>query len=129
MKQEARVFDMTSQPRLKIQCNKACKNNIIPTGMVNSSCKSDVICQKRVRVLMVMAEKEKGRPSRFRLPKSAAEEQVPADEAVSSSTKYKNKWTLKIFRKWQQQREMKVPLIDSGGLFKDNELHKVNPVS
>ena len=78
---------------------------------------------------MVMAEKEKGRPSRFRLPKSAAEEQVPADEAVSSSTKYKNKWTLKIFREWQQQRDMKVPLIDSGGLFKDNELHKVNPFS
>ena len=39
---------------------------------------------------MVMAEKEKGGPSRFRLPKSAAEKQVLADEAVSSSTKYKN---------------------------------------
>ena len=43
---------------------------------------------------MVMAEKEKGRPSRFSLPKSASEEQVLADEAVSSSTKYKNKWAL-----------------------------------
>ena len=40
MKHEARAFDMTSQPRLKIQCNKACKNDIIPAGMVNSSCKS-----------------------------------------------------------------------------------------
>ena len=47
---------------------------------------------------MVMAEKEKGRPSRFHLPKSATEEQVLADEAVPSSTKYKNKWALKIFR-------------------------------
>ena len=28
---------------------------------------------------MVMAEKEKGRPSRFRLPKSAAEEEVLAN--------------------------------------------------
>ena len=54
--------------------------------------------------------------------------EVPADEAVPSSTKYKNKWALKIFPKWQQQREMKVPLLDSGGLFKDYELHKVNPV-
>ena len=45
-----------------------------------------------------MAEKVKGRPSRFRLPKSASEEQVLADEAVPSSTKYKNKWALKIFR-------------------------------
>ena len=37
--------------------------------------------------LMVMAEKEKGGPSRFRLPKSAAEEEVLANEAVQSSTK------------------------------------------
>ena len=66
MKHEARVFDMTSQSRLKIQCNKACKNsrlkiqcnkacknsrlkiqcykacknNVFPAGMVDSSCKS-----------------------------------------------------------------------------------------
>ena len=78
---------------------------------------------------MVMAEKKKGRPSRFRLPKSASEEQVLADEAAPSSTKYKNKWALKPFREWQQQREMKVPILDPGGLFKDYELHKVNPVS
>ena len=76
-----------------------------------------------------MAEKKKGRPSRFLLPKSASEEQVLADEAVPSSTKYKNKWALKQFREWQQQREMKVPILDPGGLFKDYELHKVNPVS
>ena len=48
--------------------------------------------------LIVMAEKEKGRPNRSRLPKSASEEQVLADEAVPSSTKYKNKWALKICR-------------------------------
>ena len=76
---------------------------------------------------MVMAEKEKGRPSR--LPKSVSEEQVLADEAAPSSTKYKNKWALKIFGEWQQQREMKVPILNSGGLFKDYELHNVNPVS
>ena len=40
MKHEARVFDMTSQSRLKIQCNKLCKINVFPAGMVNSSCKS-----------------------------------------------------------------------------------------
>ena len=40
MKHEARVFDMTSQSRLKIQYNKACKINVFPAGMVNSSCKS-----------------------------------------------------------------------------------------
>ena len=78
---------------------------------------------------MVMAEKKKGRPSRFRLPKSASEEQVLADEAVPSFTKYKNKWALKLFREGQQQREMKVPILHPGGIFKDSELHKVTPVS
>ena len=78
---------------------------------------------------MVMAEKKKGRPSRFRLPKSASQEQVLAEEAVPSSTKHKNKWALKLFREWQQQRDKKVPILDPGGLFKDYELHKVNPVS
>ena len=76
-----------------------------------------------------MAEKKKGRPSRFRLPKSGSEEQVLADEAVPSSTKYKNKWASKISREWQHQRDMKVQILEPGGLFKDYELHKVNPVS
>ena len=75
--------------------------------------------------MMVMAEKKKGRPSRFRLPKSASEEQVLADEAVPPSTKYKNKWALKIFREWKQQSEMKVPILHPGGPFKDYELHKL----
>ena len=78
---------------------------------------------------MVMAEKKKGRPSRFRLPERASEEQVLAEEAVPSSTKYKNKWALKLFRECQQQRDKKVPILDPGGLSKDYELHKVNPVS
>ena len=78
---------------------------------------------------MVMAKNKYGRPNPFRLPKSASEEQVLADEAVPSSTKDKNKWALKLFQEWQQQREMKVPILDPGSLFKDYELHKVNPVS
>ena len=32
-------------------------------------------------------------------------------------------------REWQQQREMKVPILDPSGLLKDYELHKVTPVS
>ena len=38
-----------------------------------------------------MGETKEGRPSRFRLPKSASEEQALAGEAVPSSTRYKNK--------------------------------------
>ena len=59
-----------------------------------SACISKAVCVNVSSVLshlMVMAEKRKGRPSRFRLPKSASEEQVLADEAVPSSTKYENK--------------------------------------
>ena len=72
MKHEAGVFDMASQSRLKvqcnkacknsrlkiqcnkacknsrlkIQCNKACKNNVFPAGMVDSSCKSLPVFRK-----------------------------------------------------------------------------------
>ena len=40
MQHEARVFDMISQSRLKLQCNRAYKINVFPAGMANSSCKS-----------------------------------------------------------------------------------------
>ena len=38
-----------------------------------------------------------GNLARFRLPKSASEEQVLSDEAVPPSTKYKNKWAFNCF--------------------------------
>ena len=53
MKHEARVFDMTSQSRLKIQCNKACKINVFPAGMVNSYCKSLPVFESRFPMLAV----------------------------------------------------------------------------
>ena len=49
MKHEARVFDMTSQSRLKIQCNKACKNNVFPQGAHTIGCVAD--CYFIVNVL------------------------------------------------------------------------------
>lgn len=45
-KYEARVFEMTSQSPLKIQCSNACKINVFPAGMVNSSCKSLLVFWK-----------------------------------------------------------------------------------
>ena len=66
---------------------------------------------------MVMAEKKKGRPSRFGLPKS------------SISCKEQKRMGFKTVSEWQQQKEMKVPILDPGGLFKDYELYKVTPVS
>ena len=39
------------------------------------------------------------------------------------------KWAVNIFAKWQSLREVKVPVLDCGGVFKDYELHKVCALS
>ena len=41
------------------------------------------------------------------------------NDAVLASTKHKNKWTVSIFAEWQRLREVKVPVLVCGGLFKD----------
>ena len=56
---------------------------------------------------------------RFRVPKTSFQENVLVNEAVPASTKYKNKWAVSIFAEWQRLREVKIPVLDSGGLFKD----------
>ena len=46
--------------------------------------------------------------------------------AVSASSKYKYKFAVSIFAEWERLREVKVSVLDRGGLFKDYELiHKV----
>ena len=62
---------------------------------------------------------------RFRVPKTSSQENVLVNDAVPTSTKYKNKWAVSIFAEWQRLREVKVPVLDCGGLFKDYALHKV----
>ena len=71
-----------------------------------------------------MMTEVKERANRFRTPKTTCEEKLLADEAVPASTKYKNKWVLNIFRELQLQRELKVPVLNPGGLFKDYELQR-----
>jgi len=51
------------------------------------------------------------------------------NDAVPASTKYKNKWAMSIFAEWQRLREVKVPVLDCGGLFNDYDLHKVTALS
>jgi hypothetical protein len=34
-----------------------------------------------------------------------------------------------MFAEWQIVREVKVPMLDPGGIFKDYDLHKVVPLS
>ena len=66
---------------------------------------------------------------RFRVPKTSSEESGLVNDTVPPSTKYKNKWAVNIFAEWQSLREVKVPVLDCGGVFKDYELHKVCALS
>ena len=66
---------------------------------------------------------------RFRVPKTSFQENVLVNDAVPASTKYKNKWAVSSFAEWQRLREVQVPVLDCGGLFKDYDLHKVTALS
>jgi len=66
---------------------------------------------------------------RFRVPKTSSQENVLVNDAVPPSTKYKNKWAVSIFPEWQRLIEVKVPVFNCGGLFKDYDLHKVTALS
>jgi hypothetical protein len=66
--------------------------------------------------------------ARFRPPKSAVEEEVCVESATPKSTHYKNKWAAAILELWQKERTVKVVMIEPGGLFKDYELYKVQPL-
>ena len=66
---------------------------------------------------------------RFRFPKTSFQENVLVNDAVPASIKYKNKWAVSIFAEWQRLREIKVPVLDCGGLFKDYDFHKVTALS
>ena len=50
-------------------------------------------------------------------------------DTVPPSTKYKNRWAVNFFVEWQSLREVKVSVLDCGGVLKDYELHKVCALS
>ena len=66
---------------------------------------------------------------RSRLPKSSSQESDSLNKAVSVSNEYKNSWAANIFAKWLSLREVKVPVLDSGVVFKEYEFHKVQALS
>ena len=50
--------------------------------------------------------------------------------SLPKSTAYKTKWAIKIFHEWQINREVEVPVLYSGGAFKDyGDLYKVQSLS
>ena len=67
--------------------------------------------------------------SLFTEPKTVVEEEDLVDKAIPTSTKYKNKWAVNIFNEWQAARKVQVPVLDSGVMFKDNDLHRVGILS
>ena len=42
--------------------------------------------------------------------------------SIPKSTAYKTKWAIKIFREWQINRKVKVPVLDAGDLSKVQSL-------
>ena len=63
--------------------------------------------------------------SRFRVPKTVEEESALVSEARPSSTKYKDKWAVEIFREWQRTTTLKFPDLEVGSVFKDYDFHLV----
>ena len=68
--------------------------------------------------------------SRFRSPKTGEEQSKLLQGSIPKSIAYKTKWAIKIFHEWQINRKVKVPVLDSGGTFKDyGDLSKVQSLS
>ena len=67
--------------------------------------------------------------SRFRQAKTAEEEVNLVQNAVPKSTQYKNNSSYGIFKGWQMQRLVKVPIVEVVGLFKNCDYHHVGVVS
>ena len=50
--------------------------------------------------------------------------------SIPKSTAYKTKWTIILFQEWQINREVRIPVLDADGAFKDNgDLYNVHSLS
>ena len=61
----------------------------------------------------------------FLASKKAEEEVNLVQNVVPKSTQYKSKWAHGIFKEWQRQRLVKVPIVEVVGLFKNYDFHQV----
>ena len=66
---------------------------------------------------------------RFRFPKTIEEGKLCVERAVPKSTRYKHKWGVGIFEDWQRVRSVKFLIVEVGGVFKEYELEKVQPLT
>ena len=65
----------------------------------------------------------------FACRKKIEEEELCVERAVPKSTRYKSKWAVGIFEDWQRVRSVKFPIVEVGGVFKEYELDKVQPLT
>ena len=89
------------------------------------SCCSKFLFQNRYELEVIFCTAE----GRFRFPKTIEEEELCVERAVPKSTRYKNKWAVSIMEYWQQVRSVKFPIVEVGGVFKEYELDKVQPLT
>ena len=76
-----------------------------------------------LHIVFAMAE------GRFRFPKTIEEEELCVERAVPKSTRYKNKWSVGIFKDWQRVQSVKFPMAEVDGVFNEYQLDKVQPLS
>ena len=62
---------------------------------------------------------------RSRPPKSVQEEDSLLVQSKPKGTRYKDKWTVEVFRTWQAAREPKFCILDPGSMFKEYDLQRV----
>ena len=72
-----------------------------------------------------MEEAATERSCRFRLPKSCKEEVSLLRRSKPKSIQCKDKWAVDVFRNWEAALEKKIPLLQSGSVFKDYDVHRV----
>ena len=65
------------------------------------------------------------RSSQFRPPKSCKKEVSLLERSKPKSTQYKDGWTVDVFRHWQAVRKKNIPLLESGSVFKDYDVHQL----
>ena len=121
VKHDARVFDMASKTiHTSLVIRGCCFSALISHEIMYFKNNENVENLLFVvsHVVVKMAESFAANTvSRFRAPET--EESKLLQGNIPKSTAYKTKWAIKSFHEWQINREVKAPVLDSGGAFKD----------
>ena len=122
VKHDARVFDMASKTfHTSLVIRRHCFSALISHEIMhfkNNQNAGILLLFVVSHVVVKMAESLAANTvSRFR--STEEEESKLLQESTPKSNAYKTKWVIKISHHWQINREVKVPVLDAGGAFKD----------